>query len=291
MRTELHSRTQTVIIGPEEPFAIIGERINPTGRKRLGAQMAAGDFGTVRRDAVAQAAAGAALLDINAGYPMGDEAAMLRDAVRAVQDVVETPLCLDSARTEALDAALSVYQGKALVNSVTGEEERLEMILPLVRKYGAAVIGMLSDESGIPPGPEQRLAVARKIVARARDFGIPPEDVVFDPLCLTIASDSGSARVTLETIRLVRDELDANLCCGAGNVSYGLPERATISAAFLAMAMSHGLSSAIADVTQPAIRDAVLAADLLRGRDEYAARWLAHYREKQKHLAELSIAR
>jgi len=282
MRTELHSRSRTVIIGPDEPFVAIGERINPTGRKKLGAQMAAGDFSAVRRDAVMQAAAGAQVLDVNAGYPMGDEASMLRDAVRAAQEATEVPLALDSSRADALEAALAIYQGKALVNSVTAEEQRLNEVLPLVRKYGAAVIGLANDETGISHDPRERLAAARKIVVRARDYGIAVEDVIIDPLCLAVAADPQSAPVTLETMRLIRIELGVNLCCGAGNISFGLPERPAIGAAFLPMAASSGLTAAIVDVTQPAIREAILAADLLLGRDEYAARWLAYYREKRK---------
>lgn len=288
MRTELHSRNQTVIIGPDQPFVAIGERINPTGRKKLGAQMAAGDFSAVRRDVQAQVAAGALVLDVNAGYPMGDEVAMLVQAIREVQEAADIPLCLDSARSEALEAALSVYSGKALVNSVTGEEERLQRVLPLVKKYGAAVIGMASDESGISNDPQTRLAVARKIVQRVQDYGIPREDVIIDPLCLALAADPHAALVTFETMRLLRDELGVNLCCGAGNVSFGLPERAALGAAFLPIAISCGLTSAIADVTQPAIREALLASDLLMTRDEYATRWLAYYREKQKAMNEAS---
>ena len=288
MHTELHSRSRTVIIGPDQPFVLIGERINPTGRKKLGAQMAAGDFSAVRSDARAQAAAGACVLDVNAGSPLGDEVVMLREAVRAIQNVEDVPLCLDSSRVEALEAALAVYTGKAVVNSVTGEEARLELILPLIRKYGCAVIGLVSDEGGISNDPGQRLAVARKILERARDHGVPPSDVILDPLCLAVATGPRSALVTFETMRRIRDELGVNLCCGASNVSFGLPDRAALTAAFLPMAVMCGLTSAIADVTQPIVREAVLAGDLLCARDENAARWLAHYREKRKAMADAS---
>lgn len=288
MRTELSSRGQTAAIGPDLPFVLIGERINPTGRKKLGAQMAAGDFSAVRRDAESQVASGARMLDVNAGFPMGDEITMLRDAVHAVQASCCVPLCLDSSRSDALQAALAVYEGKALVNSVTGEEERLLAILPLVRKYNAAVIGVVSDESGIPAGPRARLEVARKIVARAHDYGIPAEDVILDPICLPAAVDAHAAEVTIETIRLIRDELAANTCCGASNVAFGLPERAALSAAFLAMAIGSGLTAAIADVRSPVVREAVLAAEVLTGRDEYAAHWLAYSREKLKAAAQLA---
>lgn len=279
MRTELHSRTRSVVIGSDLPFVAIGERINPTGRKKLGPQMAAGDFSAVERDARAQAAAGAALLDINAGYPMGDETAMLRDAVRAAQAACDLPLCLDSSHPDALAAALEVYEGKALVNSVTGEEAQLETILPLVRKHHCAVIGLLSDERGISPDPAERLAVAHKIVAVARDHGIPAEDVILDPICLAVATEPHSVPITLETLRLIRDALGVNTCCGAGNIGFGLPDRATLTAAFLPMAICSRLTSAITDVMNPLIRETLLATDVLLGRDEYARRWLAHYRE------------
>ena len=282
MRTELSSRERTVVIGPELPFVVIGERINPSGRKKLGAEMAAGDFNRVRQDAQVQIRAGAQMLDINAGYAMGDEVAMLRGAVRTVQEVCDAPLCLDSSRTDALEAALSVYEGKALVNSVTGEEARLSTILPLVRKYHAAVIGVVSDEAGIPEDAGARLAVARRIVARARDAGISSDDVLLDPICLPVAVDPASAAVTFETIRLIREELGNNLCCGASNVAFGLPERAILSATFLAMAIRCGLTAAVADVTAEVVRTTALAADVLLGRDEYAASWLSHYRAKRK---------
>ncbi len=282
METVLHSKSKTVIIGPGQPFVMIGERINPSGRKKLGAEMAAGDFARVRRDAEAQVAAGAHLLDVNAGYPLGDEVAMLIAAIRAVQEVTDVPLCLDSSVVEALEAALSVYEGKALVNSVTGEEERLERILPLIKKHGAAVIGMANDETSISNDPYERLAVARKIVERAQDHGIPPEDVVIDPLCLTVAADPQAAQITFTAMRLIRDELGVNMICGASNVSFGLPERSVINAAFLSVAMACGLTCAITDPTNAVIRQAVLASDVLFGHDEYAAAWIANYREKQK---------
>jgi len=290
MRTELHSRTKTVLIGADLPFVMIGERINPTGRRKLGPQMAAGDFSAVRRDAERQAAAGAQVLDLNAGYPAGEEAAMLQGAMRAVEEVCDLPLCLDSSRVDVLEAALGVCEGKALVNSVTGEESRLNTVLPLVRKYGGAVIAIVSDEEGISMEPQQRVAIGRRILERARDYGIAAEDVILDPICLAIATEAQSTRVTLETIRLIRDELGVNLCCGASNIGFGLPDRAALGAAFLPMAMAGGLTSAIADAMNPVIRDAVLAADLLLGRDEYAGRWLAHFRNKQKAAAELARA-
>ena len=281
METTLHSKTRTVIIGAGLPFVMIGERINPSGRKKLGAEMAAGDFSRVRRDAAAQTAAGAHMLDVNAGVPIADEPTLLVSAIRAVGEVTEVPLCLDSSVVEALAAALAAYDGKALVNSVTGEDERLEMVLPLVKKYGAAVIGMANDETGISNEPEYRLGVARKILHRAQDHGIPPEDVLIDPLALTIAADPETVQVTLRTMRLVRDKLGLNMVCGASNTSFGLPERSPLNAAYLSMAMVCGLTAAITDPTNPVIRQAVLASDVLLGHDPYAVTWFADYRSKQ----------
>ena len=282
METTLSSKTTSIVIGPGRPFVMIGERINPSGRKKLGAEMAAGDYSRVRRDAQAQVAAGAHMLDVNAGYPLGDEPAMLVSAIQTIMEVTEVPLCIDSSVIEALEAALSAYPGKALVNSVTGEDERLEHLLPLIKKHNAAVIGMANDETGISNDPETRLAVARKIVQRAQDHGIPPEDVIIDPLCLTVAADPQAPQVTFATMRLIRDELGVNMCCGASNVSFGLPDRSAINAAFLSIAMACGLTCAITDPTNSVIRQAVLASDVLFGHDEYAAAWIADFRERQK---------
>jgi 5-methyltetrahydrofolate--homocysteine methyltransferase len=282
MDTTLHSKTKTVIIGAGRPLVMIGERINPSGRKKLGAEMAAGDFSRVRRDAEAQAAAGAHMLDVNAGVPIADEAQLLVSAIRAVQAVTDAPLCLDSSVIEALEAGLSAYEGKALVNSVTGEDERLEHILPLVKKHGAAVIGMANDETGISNDPDYRLGVARKIVQRAQDYGIPPEDVVIDPLALTVAADPEAVNITLHTMRLIRAELGVNMVCGASNISFGLPERGPLNAAYLALGMSCGLTCAITDPTNPTIRQGVLAADVLLGHDQYAVTWIADFRARQK---------
>lgn len=284
METILWSSSKTVVISPDHPFVMIGERINPSGRKKLGAEMAAGDFLRVRRDAAWQAAAGAQILDVNAGYPLGDESAMLVTAIHTATEVTGVPLCIDSSVVEALEAALAAYPGKALVNSVTGEDERLELILPLVKRYGAAVIGMANDETGIPNDPAYRLGVARKIIERAQDHGIPPADVIIDPLCMTVAADPEAARVTFATMRLIRDELGVNMVCGASNVSFGLPDRAAINAAFLSGAMLCGLTCAITDPTNSVIRQAVRASDLLLGRDEYGLGWIARFRERQASL-------
>ncbi len=280
METILQSKTKTVIISPEQPFVMIGERINPTGRKKLGIEMAAGDFSRVRRDAETQVAAGAHILDVNAGVPDADEPALVVQANQTITEVVDVPLCLDSSVAAALEAGLAAYQGKALVNSVTGEDERLEMLLPVIKKYNAAVIGMANDETGISPDPEVRLSVARKIVRRAADHGIPASDVLIDPLTLAIATDSQATKTTLETMRLIQRELGVNMVCGASNVSFGLPDRSPINAAFLSMTMQSGLTSAITDPTNAVIRQAILASDLLLGKDDYAANWIADFRQR-----------
>jgi len=282
LHTVLESKTKTVIIGDDVPFVMIGEKINPSGRKKLGAEMAEGNFERVSKDAIAQVACGAHMLDVNAGYPMGDEPAMLTEAIRVVQSVVDVPLCVDSSVFEALEAALAVYQGKALVNSVTGEDERLELVLPLVKKYNAAVIGIANDETGISMDPEIRLSIAEKIVQRAADYGIPPENVVIDPLALTVAADPLAIQITLETIRLIRQNLGVNMTCGAGNTSFGLPNRAPLTASYLAMAMSAGLTSAITDAMNDTIRMGVMASDVMLGHDAYAVNWIADFRAKQK---------
>ncbi len=285
MHTTLSSKSRTVEIGPDLPFVVIGERINPSGRKKLGAEMAAGDFSRVRKDAEAQAAAGAQMLDVNAGVPIADESELLVNAIRTVQEVTDAPISIDSSVMEALEAALAVYQGKPLINSVTGEDERLERILPLVKKYGAAVIGMANDETGISNDPEYRLEVAIKIVKAAEQYGIPREDVIIDPLALTIAADPQAVQITLQTMRMIRDELGVNMICGAGNISFGLPERAPLTAAYLSMAMVNGLTCAITDATNPVIMQAVKASDVLLGKDEYAVSWIAEFRAKQKAAA------
>jgi 5-methyltetrahydrofolate--homocysteine methyltransferase len=278
VETRLSSRSREVVISGHRPFVIIGERINPTGRKVLAAEMKEGKMDRVRADAIAQAAAGAHMLDVNAGIPAIDEAALLVATIKAVVEVSDLPLCLDSSIIEALEAGLSAYEGKALVNSVTAEEERMERILPLVKKHGAAVIGMANDETGISMVPEERVALARRIIERAADYGIPKEDVIIDPIAMTVAADPTCGVITLETMRLIRDQLGSNMICGASNVSFGLPDRATVNAAFLPLAMNAGLTCAITNPMVPEVRRAVLAGDLLLGHDEYAMRWIAHYR-------------
>jgi 5-methyltetrahydrofolate--homocysteine methyltransferase len=276
--TVLRSRTREVVISIDRPFVVIGERINPTGRKVLAAEMKEGRMDRVKADAIAQAAAGAHMLDVNAGIPAIDEPALLVATIKAVTEVSDLPICIDSSVMEALEAALAAYEGKALVNSVTAEDERMDRILPLVKKHGAAVIGMANDETGISMVPEERLAIARRIVERAADYGIPKEDVIIDPIAMTVAADPTCGLITLETMRLIRDQLGNNMTCGASNVSFGLPDRATVNAAFLPLAMHAGLTCAITNPLVPEVRRAVLAGDLLLGHDEYAMRWIASYR-------------
>jgi 5-methyltetrahydrofolate--homocysteine methyltransferase len=281
MDTVLRSRTSTVTIGAGHPFCIIGERINPTGRKRFAEELRNGDLSTVDVDTHAQVEAGADMLDINAGIPLVDEAELLVAMLTRVQSLADVPLCIDSSVIEALEAGLGAYEGKALVNSVTGEDERLEEILPLVAKHGAAVIALANDETGIPETAEQRLEIATKIVNAARDYGIGPEDIVIDPLAMTVGADTEAVTTTLEAIRMIRDSLGVNMCLGASNVSFGLPQRHVLNAAFLPMAMSVGLTSAIMS-TAPVCVESVRAADLLLGNDPWGTRWIAAHRERQR---------
>jgi len=284
MHTVLQSRSKTVTIGHDQPFCVIGERINPTGRKAFAEDLRGGDLSTAEGDAMSQVEAGADMLDVNAGIPLVDEPELLKSMLRAVQGVVEVPICIDSSVIEALEAGLSVYEGKPLVNSVTGEDERLEEILPLVARHGAAVIGLANDETGIPETPQQRVDIARKIVSVAGDHGIPPEDVVIDPLAMTVGAATDAVTITLETISRIRDELGVNMCLGASNVSFGLPRRHALNAAFLPMAMAAGLTSAIMSCA-PEVVGAVRASDLLLGHDEWGARWIAAHREAEAKAA------
>jgi 5-methyltetrahydrofolate--homocysteine methyltransferase len=280
MDTVLRSRSKTVTIGAEQPFCIIGERINPTGRKSFAEQLRGGDLSTVSLDAVAQVQAGADMLDVNAGIPLVDEAELLKSMLTEVQDAVDVPICIDSSVIEALEAGLSVYEGRALVNSVTAEDDRLEEILPLVAHHDAAVIGLANDETGIPETPEKRLECARKIVNAAGDHGIAPNDVIIDPLAMTVGADTEAVTTTLNTISLIRDELGVNMCLGASNVSFGLPRRHTLNAGFLPMAMVAGLTSAIMSTAEVCV-DAVRASDLLLGHDAWGASWIAAHRARE----------
>ncbi len=275
MQTEISSKTKSVFIGPDYPFTIIGERINPTGRKMLAAEMAAGNFDRVKSDALAQVAAGAQVLDVNAGIPLADEPAILADTIRLVQSLTDVPLCIDSSIVAALQSGLEAYEGKALVNSVTGEEERLETVLPLVKKHGAAVIAISNDDTGISDDPDMRFAVAKKIVERAMDYGIPKEDVIVDPLVMPIGARRYAGRQVLSIIRRVREDLGCNTTCGASNVSFGLPNRHGINAAFVPMLIAAGMTSAITNPLEENIRKSILAADTLMGNDENCAAWIA----------------
>ena len=279
MDTIVQSPSRTVAIGPEQPFCVIGERINPTGRKTFQAQLQAGDLSQLDTDVAQQVTGGADMLDVNVGDPLADEVDLMGKAIPLVQGLCELPICIDSSVIQALEAGLSAYDGKALVNSVTGEDERLEAILPLVAKHGAAVIGLANDDE-IPMEPERRVEVARKIVSVAGDYGIPPEDVIIDPLAMPVGAEPRAVTLFVETVRLIRDELGVNMTCGASNTSFGLPGRHTLGAAFLAVAQSHGLTSAIMDARNEQTVEAVRATDFLLGRDEWGARWIADYRAK-----------
>jgi 5-methyltetrahydrofolate--homocysteine methyltransferase len=277
-RTIVSSATKEVEIGWDRPFVMIGERINPTGRKLLAEEMKAGDFSRVERDAIAQVEAGAQMLDINAGIPLADEPAILAATIQLVQSLVDVPLSIDSSIVEALEAGLAVYKGKPLLNSVTGEEERLERVLPLVKKYGAAVIAISNDETGISEDPDVRFAVAKRIVERAADHGIPRADVLVDPLLMPIGAMRTAGRQVFHILGRLRDELKVNSSCGASNVSFGLPNREGINGAFLSMAIASGLTSAITNPISEGVKHAVMAADVLMGNDPECGRWIRAFR-------------
>lgn len=281
VHTVLCSASQEVEIGRDLPTVIIGERINPTGRKKVLAALKEGNFDIVRQDAIAQVQAGAHMLDVNAGVPGADEPALLTEMMRMVMDVTDVPLCIDTADPDALQAALSIYEGKALVNSVNGEERALSAILPLVREHNAAVIALCMDDDGIPETAEDRLRVAEKILERAAQQGIPEHDIIVDPLALTMGADSNAGRIALETIGLVVDKLGSNVTMGASNISFGMPDRQFINATFIAMAIHAGLTCPITNPLVPEIRTTVLAADLSMGRDEYGMNWIKAYRQRQ----------
>ena len=283
MHTVLRSATKQVVIGPDQPFCIIGERINPTGRKKFQEELRAGDLSSVEIDVKAQVAGGATMLDVNMGAPLVDEAETLARAVKLIQSLTDLPLCIDSSVVEALEAGLAAYEGKALVNSVTAEDERMELILPLVKKYGAAIIALPNDETEIPEDPHRRLELARKVVEVAtNEYGIPREDVLIDPLAMPVGADSLHVVRTMTAISLIRDELGVNMTLGASNVSFGMPDRHTLGATFLPMAMHAGLTSAIMDARTAGIVTSVKAADLMMGNDEWGAAWIAAFRARQK---------
>ncbi|HNU03334.1 MAG TPA: dihydropteroate synthase [Anaerolineae bacterium] len=279
MDTVLRSPSQTVVIGPNRPFVIIGERINPTGRKMLAAEMAAGDFSRVIADAKAQVEAGAHVLDINSGVPLADEAEIMAEAVRLVQATVDVPLCIDSSVVKALEAGLKAAAGKPLVNSVTGEEERLEAVLPLVAERGAAVIAISNDETGISYDPRERFKVAKKIVQRAESYGIPRADVLIDPLAMPVGAIQGAGKHLFDIVRMVREELGCNTICGASNISFGLPNRRALNATFVAMSIAAGMPCTITNPLEPEIMAAIRAADVMMGHDENCAAWILSQRQ------------
>jgi 5-methyltetrahydrofolate--homocysteine methyltransferase len=277
--TVISSATREVVIGFDRPFVMIGERINPTGRKVLAAEMAAGNFARVEADTRAQLAAGAQMLDVNAGIPLADEPAILAKTVQLVQSLTDVPLSIDSSIVAALEAGLAVYKGKPLVNSVTGEEERLESVLPLVKKYGAAVVAISNDETGISEDPDVRFEVAKRIVHRAQDYGIPVSDVVVDPLVMPIGAINQAGVQVMRLLGRLKNELKVNTTCGASNVSFGLPAREGISAVFLSMAIGAGLTSAIMNPMHEEIVKACMGADVMMGHDPDCARWIKRFRE------------
>jgi 5-methyltetrahydrofolate--homocysteine methyltransferase len=286
--TVLSSATREVVIGFDRPFVIIGERINPTGRKILAAEMIAGNMSRVESDALAQVIAGAHMLDVNAGIPLADEPAILARTIQLVQSITDVPLTIDSSIVAALEAGLAVYQGKALVNSVTGEDEQLERVLPLVKKYGAAVVAISNDETGISEDPDVRFEVAKKIVQRAADYGISHADIVVDPLVMPIGAINTAGKQVMQLVRRLRDELKVNTTCGASNVSFGLPNRNGINAAFLPMAMAAGMTSAITNPMHSEVVQAILGADVMMGHDPDCRRWIANYRQPPAEGAEPS---
>lgn len=282
MHTVVRSATRELIIGSDQPFCIIGERINPTGRKKFQEELRAGDLSSVEIDVKAQIEGGAMMLDVNMGAPLVDEADLLAKAVKLVQSLTDVPLCIDSSVVEALEAGLGAYEGKALVNSITAEDDRMEAILPLVKKYGAAVVALPNDHDEIPDDPYKRLELVDKIVEVAtKEYGIPLEDIVIDPLAMPIGADSTLVVKTLQTIRLIQEKYDLNTTLGASNVSFGMPDRHTINAVFLPMAIASGLTSAIMDSRTESIVRAVKGADLMAGNDEWGMNWIAAHRARE----------
>ena len=278
-KTLVSSATKEVVIGFDQPFVMFGERINPTGRKLLSEEMSKGDFSRVEQDTLAQVAAGAHMLDVNAGIPLADEPKILADTIKLVQSLTDVPLSIDSSIVAALQAGLEVYQGKALLNSVTGEEERLEEVLPLVKKYGCAVVAISNDETGISEDPDVRFAVAKKIVDRAKDYGIPSSDIVVDPLVMPIGALNSAGMQVIKLVRRLQEELKVNTTCGASNVSFGLPNRNGINSAFLTMAIASGLTSAITNPLHESVMQSVLGADVMMGNDPNCVRWIKRYRQ------------
>ena len=282
MDTVVQSRSRTVVIGTEQPFCIIGERINPTGRRIFQEQLRAGDLSAIERDVKAQVEGGADVLDVNMGVPLTDEPELLAKAITMVQGLTDKPICIDSSVIDALEAGLSVYQGRALVNSVTAEDDRLAAILPLVKKYDAAIIALPNDHDEIPMEADKRLVLTEKIIRVAtEEYGVDAADIVIDPLAMPIGADTTTSLVTLETMRRIREQFGVNMTCGASNVSFGMPDRHTLNSVWLPMAMTSGLTSAIMDARTPQIVDAVKAADVFLNHDDWGMAWISAHRAKQ----------
>lgn len=282
LKTIVSSETKTVEIHRSQPTVIIGERINPTGRKSLLAELKEGKFDIVKRDAVAQVEAGAAIIDVNAGVPGVDEEPILRDMMHAVMEVTDAPLCIDTADTTALESALSIYKGKALINSVNGEEERLDAVLPLVKEYDASVIALCMDDEGIPPTAQDRFNVAAKMIERADKLGISADRLVFDPLALTMGSDHNAGMIAIDTIRMIVAEFGANITMGASNISFGLPDRPVINATFIVMSILAGLTCPITNPLEEEVSLSIKAADLVMARDEFGMNWIKAFRARSK---------
>ena len=281
MHSILRSATKEVIIGHDVPFVIIGERINPTGRKKFQEQLRAGDLSQIEIDVQQQVEGGADVLDVNMGVPLTDEPDLLSRAIKLVQSKTDLPICIDSSVIEALEAGLKAYEGKALVNSMTGEDDRMELILPLVKEHKAVIMALSNDETGIPATAQERLVITEKIVRTVEKYGIPLEDLVIDPLAMTVGADVEAVKITLETIHLIKEKFGLNMSMGASNVSFGLPNRHAVNASFLPMAMAAGLTSAIMDARTKEIGASVRAADLLLGNDPWGGNWISAFRAQQ----------
>jgi len=287
MHTVVQSASKTVTIGHDQPFCIIGERINPTGRKKFQELLRAGDLSTIAVDVEAQVKGGADMLDVNMGVPLTDEPALLSKAIKMIQTLTDLPICIDSSVIEALQAGLEAYEGKALVNSMTGEDDRMELILPLIKKHNAAIIALPNDETGIPATAAERIVITEKIIRTVEKHGISLDNLVIDPLAMTVGADPEAVKITLETIHLIREKWGLNMTLGASNISFGLPNRHALNAAFLPAAMSHGLTCAVMDARTPAINEAVRAADLLLGTDPWGGNWISRFRAQEAAKAEV----
>ena len=286
MHTVVQSASKTVTIGHDQPFVIIGERINPTGRKKFQELLRAGDLSTIAVDVESQVKGGADMLDVNMGVPLTDEPALLSKAIKMIQGITDLPICIDSSVIEALQAGLEAYEGKALVNSMTGEDDRMELILPLIKKHNAAIIALPNDEIGIPATAAERIVITEKIIRAVEKHGISLDNLVIDPLAMTVGADPDAVKITLETIHLIREKFGLNMTLGASNISFGLPNRHALNAAFLPAAMSHGLTCAVMDARTPAINEAVRAADLLLGMDQWGGNWITRFRAQEAAKAE-----